>query len=110
MKLENSIEREITSEEIYRAMGISVEAIEKIEEAFLKVYEVFKKIVKEFFEMLKRVCTKIIEQIDIDKLIKYKKYQKELEIEISFILRENKSMERERKNEKRRSKRHNNWI
>lgn len=76
MKLESNIEREITSEEIYREMGVPIEAIEKIKDAFLKLYEVFKKIAEEFFEMIKRVCIKIKEQIDIDKLIKYKKYQK----------------------------------
>ncbi|WP_294168466.1 hypothetical protein [uncultured Clostridium sp.] len=79
MKLENNIEREITSEEIYRAMGISVEAIEKIEEVFLKVREFFKKLVERLIETFKRVWIKIKEQIDIDKfinLIKYKKYQK----------------------------------
>lgn len=76
MKLESNIEREITLEEIYREMGIPIEAIEKIEEAFLKVCEVFKKITEKFSEVLKRVCIKIKEQIDIDKLIKYKKYQK----------------------------------
>lgn len=76
MKLENNIEREITSEEIYREIGIPIEAIEKIEEVFLKVREFFKKLVEMSIETFKRVCIKIKEQIDIDKLIKYKKYQK----------------------------------
>ncbi|MGG7058438.1 hypothetical protein ACQPUZ_09090 [Clostridium tertium] len=76
MKLESNMGIEITSDEIYREMGIPVEAIEKIEEAFLKVSEFFKKIIEEFLEILKIVWIKIKEQIDIDKLIKYKKYQK----------------------------------
>lgn len=76
MKLESSIEREMTSEEIYREMGIPIETIEKIEEAFLKVSEFLKKLAERFIETFKRVWIKIKEPIDIDKLIKYKKYQK----------------------------------
>lgn len=76
MKLESNMGREITSDEIYREMGIPAEAIEKIEYLFLKVSEVFKKIEEEFIRMPKRVFVNIMEQIDIDKLIRYKKYQK----------------------------------
>ena len=59
MKLEINTEREITSEEIYRAMGISAEAIEKIEEAFLKVSEFFKKLVERLIETFKRILSLI---------------------------------------------------
>lgn len=108
MKLENNIEREMTSEEIYREMGIPIEAIEKIEEAFLKVCEAFKKITENFLEMFKRVCTKIIEQIDIDKLIKYKKYQKRVRNRNKLYIKRKQKYGKGKKNGKRKSKRINN--
>lgn len=47
-----------------------------MEEAVIELVQALKKIAEEFFEMLKRLWIKIIEQIDIDKIIKYRKYQK----------------------------------
>lgn len=76
MKLESNIKREITLDEIYRKMRIPDGVIEKIEDLFLKVYEEFKKIVEEVFKTFRRAFIKIKEQIDTDKLIKYRKYHK----------------------------------
>lgn len=108
MKLEINTEREITSEEIYRAMGISAEAIEKIEEAFFKVSEFFKKLVERFIETFKRVCIKIKEQIDIHKLIKYKKYQKRVRNRNKLYIKRKQKYGKGKKNGKRKSKRINN--
>lgn len=47
-----------------------------MEEAVIELVQALKKIAEEFFEMFKRLWIKIIEQIDIDKIIKYRKYQK----------------------------------
>lgn len=47
-----------------------------LEEAVIELSQALKKFVEEFFRTLKRVLIKIIEQIDIDKFIKYRKYQK----------------------------------
>lgn len=47
-----------------------------MEEALIELAQAFKKITEELFEWLKRLCIKITEQIDIDKIIKYRKYQK----------------------------------
>lgn len=108
MTVESNIEREIISEEIYREMGISVETIEKIEELFLKVSEIFKKITEEFFKILKRVWIKIKEQIDIDKLIKYRKYQKRVINRNKLYIKRKQKYGKGKKNGKRKSKRINN--
>ncbi len=47
-----------------------------MEEALIELAQAFKKITEELFEWLKRLWIKITEQIDIDKIIKYRKYQK----------------------------------
>lgn len=48
----------------------------EMEEALIGLAEALKKIAEEFFKELKRFFIKVIEQIDIDKIIKYRKYQK----------------------------------
>lgn len=47
-----------------------------MKEALIELAEEFKKITEKLFEWLKRLWIKITEQIDIDKIIKYRKYQK----------------------------------
>ena len=47
-----------------------------MEEALIKLAQELKKIAEEFFKELKRFFIKVIEQIGIDKIIKYRKYQK----------------------------------
>lgn len=47
-----------------------------MEEALIGLAEALKKIAEEFFKELKRFFINVIEQIDIDKIIKYRKYQK----------------------------------
>lgn len=47
-----------------------------MEEALIELAQAFKKVAEELFEWLKRLWIKITEQIDIDKIIKYRKYQK----------------------------------
>lgn len=48
----------------------------EMEEALIGLAEALKKIAEEFFKELKRFFINVIEQIDIDKIIKYRKYQK----------------------------------
>ena len=50
----------------------------EMEEALIGLAEALKKIAEEFFKELKRFFINVIEQIDIDKIIKYRKYQKSL--------------------------------
>lgn len=47
-----------------------------MEETVIELAQALKKIVEELFEKLKRLLTKITEEIDIDKIIKYRKYKK----------------------------------
>ena len=48
----------------------------EMEEALIGLAEALKKIAEEFFKELKRFFIKVIKQIGIDKIIKYRKYQK----------------------------------
>ena len=72
MKLENSIEREVTPEEIYKYWGMPIEPIEKIKDLFLEMGKILKKVVEEFV----KICEKIINNIDIEKYKKFIKYEK----------------------------------
>lgn len=47
-----------------------------MEEALIKLAQELKKIVDKYFEWFKRLLIKIAGEIDIDKIIKYRKYQK----------------------------------
>ena len=58
--------------------------------------------------MFKRVCIKIKEQIDIDKLIKYKKYKKRVGNRNKLYIKRKQKYGKGKKNDKRKSKRINN--
>lgn len=103
MKLENNIKREITLKEIYREMGISDEAIEKIKDLFLKMCEEVKRFSDEFIKIFKRVCIK-----NKEKIVKYKKYQKRVRNRNKLYIKRKQKYGKGKKNGKRKSKRNDN--